>query len=54
MPRLTNKIVLVTGAASGIGEAIARLFHDEGATVVLSDINDDGGLKISKELVTIQ
>lgn len=50
MPRLTNKITLVTGAASGIGEAIARLFHDEGATVILSDINDDSGVKISKEL----
>ena len=39
--RLANKVVIVTGAASGLGEAEARLFAREGAKVVLTDISDD-------------
>jgi NAD(P)-dependent dehydrogenase (short-subunit alcohol dehydrogenase family) len=38
MPRLTGKVALVTGAARGIGEAIARAFIEEGATVILTDL----------------
>lgn len=38
--RLEGKVALVTGAGSGIGEAIAHRFADEGATVVVADIND--------------
>ncbi len=37
MPRLQNKTALITGGARGIGAAIARAFHDEGATVILTD-----------------
>ncbi len=40
MPRLTDKVALVTGAAQGIGLAIAQAFISEGATVILSDLND--------------
>ena len=43
--KLENKVAVVTGAASGIGLAIANLFVAEGAKVVYSDIND-GGLKL--------
>jgi NAD(P)-dependent dehydrogenase (short-subunit alcohol dehydrogenase family) len=40
--RLADKIAIVTGAASGIGEAAARLFAAEGARVTCADINGDG------------
>ena len=41
--RLKDKTALVTGAASGNGRAIATLFSQEGAKVVLADINKEGG-----------
>lgn len=42
-PRLTGKVAIVTGAASGIGRASAIRFAREGATVVIADINASGG-----------
>jgi 3(or 17)beta-hydroxysteroid dehydrogenase len=39
---MSGKIVLVTGAASGLGEADARKLAEEGATVILTDIDDSG------------
>jgi 3-oxoacyl-[acyl-carrier protein] reductase len=41
--RLVNKTAIVTGSASGIGRGIARMFASEGARVVVSDLNADGG-----------
>lgn len=41
MARLAGKIAIITGAASGLGEAEARLFAREGATVVASDVQGD-------------
>ncbi len=41
--RLEGKVAVVTGAARGQGEAIARSFADEGATVVLADVLDEQG-----------
>ena len=46
MDRVTRKIALVSGAASGLGEAIARLLAQEGATVVLADLNDAAGKRV--------
>lgn len=43
MPRLKNKIALVTGAARGIGAAISEAFAREGARVIVTDINDEDG-----------
>jgi len=48
--RLKNKIAFITGSSSGIGEAIAELFHKEGATVILSDIKDEEGQKMMSRL----
>jgi 3-oxoacyl-[acyl-carrier protein] reductase len=41
--RLANKVVIITGAGSGIGRSAAYLFAEEGAKVVVADINDSGG-----------
>jgi NAD(P)-dependent dehydrogenase (short-subunit alcohol dehydrogenase family) len=42
MSRLQNKVALITGAASGIGRAAAEVFADQGARVVVSDVNQAG------------
>lgn len=40
--RFSNKVAVVTGGASGIGEATVRLFAQEGARVVIADFSDHG------------
>src|SRR5262245_36582486 len=40
---LENRIAIITGAASGMGRATAIKFAEQGARVVVADINDDGG-----------
>jgi len=48
--RLQGKIALITGAARGIGEAIARAFADEGAFVFVTDINDALGKQVASSI----
>lgn len=50
MQRLQNKVALVTGAARGLGAAIAALFAEEGARVILADIRDELGSNAAAEL----
>src|ERR1700704_2409416 len=47
---LQGRVALVTGAASGIGRATARLFATMGARVVAADIDADGGAAVTREL----
>lgn len=48
--RLSGKVAIVTGAASGVGEAVARCFIREGAQVVMSDLNEAAGTRIAEEI----
>ncbi|WP_054706111.1 SDR family NAD(P)-dependent oxidoreductase [Bacillus sp. JCM 19041] len=48
--RLQNKIALVTGAGSGMGEAEALMFAREGATVVATDINEEAVQAVAKKI----
>lgn len=50
MARFEGKVAVVTGAASGIGAATARLFAREGAKLVLADIGDEGGKTLADEI----
>lgn len=47
---LTSSRVVVTGAAGGIGAALARRFHADGASVVVADTNGDGIRSVAAEL----
>lgn len=49
--KLKDRVAVVTGSTRGIGEAIARLFHKEGAKVVITGRDETKGLSIRKELV---
>lgn len=48
--RLTDKVAVVTGGASGIGEATVRKFVAEGAKVVIGDLNKERGQALAEEL----
>lgn len=50
--KLQNKVAVVTGAASGMGKAIAILYAKEGAKVVVSDINLDAAKQTVEEIKT--
>jgi NAD(P)-dependent dehydrogenase (short-subunit alcohol dehydrogenase family) len=47
---LTGKVAIVTGAASGMGAETARIFAREGAFVVLTDVDTEGGQKVAREI----
>ncbi len=53
MKRFENKVCLVTGASSGIGKATALSFAKEGAKVVVSDVNEQAGALVVKEITDL-
>lgn len=50
MGRVNGKVAIITGAASGLGAADARLLAREGATVVLTDVNAEKGQALAAEI----
>src|SRR6185295_8957775 len=48
--RLQNQVAWISGAASGIGEAVARLFAQEGAAVGLADVQTERGQTVADEI----
>lgn len=51
MKRVAHKVILITGGAQGIGAATARLLASEGARVVITDVVDDIGKALVKEIM---
>jgi 3alpha(or 20beta)-hydroxysteroid dehydrogenase len=50
MGKLERRVAVITGGASGIGEAAVRLFVAEGAQVVIADVLDEKGKPLAEEL----
>ncbi len=50
MGRLQGKVAIITGAAKGLGEADARIFAREGATVILTDMDEENGKRVAGEI----
>ncbi len=48
--RLAGKVAIVTGGGSGFGEGIAKRFAEEGAKLVVNDIDDAGGRRVTAEI----
>jgi len=49
-PRLEGRVAIITGGASGLGRATARRFAEEGADLVLADLNPDRGAEAKREI----
>ena len=50
MSRLAGRTAIITGGASGIGAASVRLFVEEGARVLIADMQEERGEELAKEL----
>ncbi|MCB2141135.1 SDR family oxidoreductase [bacterium] len=52
--KLKGKVAIITGAASGIGEAIAMRYAEEGASVCIPDRNYEGALKVATKITKLE
>ena len=50
MGKLNGKVAIITGGARGMGASHVRKFVDEGAKVVFTDLNEEGGMALANEL----
>ena len=50
MERLEGKVALITGAGAGLGAAMARRFHEEGARVVVNDLDPGTAKAVAEEV----
>jgi 3-oxoacyl-[acyl-carrier protein] reductase len=50
MDRLKDKVAIITGAASGFGEGMARRFAAEGARIIVADLNAKGAERVAEEI----
>ena len=48
--RLEGKTAIITGAGSGFGEGMAKRFAEEGANVVVADLNEDQANRVAAEI----
>ncbi|MEL0162038.1 MAG: SDR family NAD(P)-dependent oxidoreductase, partial [Halieaceae bacterium] len=48
--RFEGKVVIVTGGGQGIGETYAKSFAAEGASVVIAELNKEGGQRVANEI----
>ncbi|KAF0118600.1 MAG: dehydrogenase of unknown specificity short-chain alcohol dehydrogenase like protein, partial [bacterium] len=48
--RVKDKVAVVTGSGRGIGEATVRRLSEEGAKVVITDINEENAIKVANEI----
>ena len=50
MADMRGKVAVITGAASGVGEATAKRFAREGMSVVATDMNEEGLARVAREI----